>query len=70
MRHNPSKPKNVSSSKIWMKGPGYHLSDGVSNVITSNKMNGSHKQLFGPNIFYPTEKGKNTPKQFHSWFEK
>ena len=44
-----------------MKGPGYRLSDGVSNNITSNKLNGSHKQLSGPNIFYPTEKRKQLP---------
>jgi hypothetical protein len=58
MRHNPSKPKNFSSSKIWMKGPGNRLSDGVSNDITSKKLNGSDKQLSGPNIFYPTDIGK------------
>ncbi len=61
MRHNQSKPKNLSSSKIWMKGPGYCLSDGVSNDITSDKLNGSHKQLSRPNIFYPTEKRKQLP---------
>ena len=61
MRHNPSKPKNLSSSKMRMKGLGYCLSDGVSNIITSNKMNESHKQLSGPNIFYPTEKRKQLP---------
>ena len=41
-----------------MKGSGYCLYDGVSNNITSNELNGSDKQLSGPNIFYPTEKGK------------
>ena len=37
MRHNHTKPKKFSSSKIRMKGPGNRLSDGVSNDITSNK---------------------------------
>ncbi len=44
-----------------MKGPGYHLSDGDSNDITLNKLNGSHKQLSGLDIFHPTEKGKQLP---------
>ncbi len=61
MRYNPSKPKNLSSSKIQMKGPGYCLSGGVSKDITSNKLNGSHKQLSDPNIFFPTEKRKQLP---------
>ncbi len=58
MRHNSTKPKNLLSSKIQMQGPGYHLSDGVSNAITSNKMNGQDKQLRGPKTFYATQKGK------------
>jgi hypothetical protein len=59
MRHNLSKPKNLSSSKIRMQGPGYHLSDGVSNAITSNKMSGLDKQLCGPRTFDAAKKGKN-----------
>jgi hypothetical protein len=38
MRHSLSKPKNLSSSKIWMQGPVYCWSDWVSNAITSNKL--------------------------------
>ena len=59
MRHNSSKPKNLLSSKIRMQGPGYHLSDGVSNAITSNKMNGLDKQLCGPRTFDAAKKRKN-----------
>jgi hypothetical protein len=46
------------SSKVWIQGPGYHLSDGVSNAITSNKMNGSDKQLCGPRTFDAAKRGK------------
>ena len=41
-----------------MQGSGYHLSDGVSNAITSNKMNGWDKQLCGPKTFDAAQKGK------------
>jgi hypothetical protein len=41
-----------------MQGPGYRLSDGVSNAITSNKMNGRDKQLCGPKTFDAAQKGK------------
>ena len=59
MRHNPSKPKKLLSSKIWMQGPGYYLSDGVSTAIASNKMNGLDTQLCGPRTFGTAKKGKN-----------
>ena len=58
MRHNSTKPKNLSSPKKRMQGPGYRLSDGVSNAITSNKMNGRDKQLCGPKTFDAAQKGK------------
>ena len=41
-----------------MQGPGYCLSDGVSNAITFNKMNGRDKQLCGPKTFDAAQKGK------------
>ena len=63
MRHNSTKPKNLLSPKIRIQGPGYRLSDGVSNAITSNKMNGWDKQLCGPKTFDAAQKGKNyTPE--------
>jgi hypothetical protein len=65
MRHNSTKPKNLSSPKIRMQGPGYRLSDGVSNAITSNKMNGRDKQLCGPKTFDAAQKGKKIhPSKF------
>ena len=70
MRHNSTKPKNLSSSKIRMQGPGYCVSDGVSNAITPNKMNGRDKQLCGHKTFDVAQKGKNTPQQIHDCFEK
>jgi hypothetical protein len=59
MRHNTTKPKNLSSSRIRMQGPGYRLSDGVSNAITSNKMNGWDKKRCDPKTFDAAQKGKN-----------
>jgi hypothetical protein len=58
MRHNSTKPKKSSSSKIRMQGPGYRLSDGVSNTITSNKMNGRDKKFCGPKTIDAAQKGK------------
>jgi hypothetical protein len=59
MRHYMSKPENLSSSKIWIQEPCYCLSDGVSNAITSNKMNRLDKQLCGPRTFAATKREKN-----------
>ena len=59
MRHDTSKPKHLSSSKIRMKGPGHRLSAKYSEDIPSNKMNGSDKQNSGPRTFESTTKRKN-----------
>jgi hypothetical protein len=59
MRHNPSKPKTLSSSKIRMQGPGYSLSGEVSNAITSTKRNGLDKQLCSLRTFDAAKKGEN-----------
>ena len=69
-RHTLSKPKNLLSSKIWIQGPGYHLSDRVSNAITTNKMNILDKQLCGPRTFDAAKRGEITPQQIHYCFEK
>jgi hypothetical protein len=41
-----------------MQGPGYRLSDGVSNAIASNKMNGRDKKLCSPKTFDATQNRK------------
>jgi hypothetical protein len=58
MRHDTSKPKHLSSSKIRMKGPGHCLSTKYSKDIPSNKIV-SDKQNSGPRTFESTKTRKN-----------
>ncbi len=73
IKHNLIKQKKVSSSKIWISGPGYRLSDGkdVSNTAKSNNL--SPKEIktegFGHRLSdhttYPTGKRNQLqPKRF------